>query len=151
MRESPRIQFWEGVTLPLWDGLTLINCGGHFEGGTVLHWPAARAARRIAYGRHHYRGARPALCQFHAKLSEPDSARSRCNSSHSRCDRAILVRSNLRRLVESERPLRRESRSRAIGGTLSALDQSLGSHSFSHRFAQRTVLCADLWPVSSAD
>ena len=40
MRESGRIQFWEGTTLSLWDGLTLINCGGHFEGGTVLHWPA---------------------------------------------------------------------------------------------------------------
>jgi hypothetical protein len=40
MRESPRTQFWEGTTLSLWDGLTLINCGGHFEGGTVLHWPA---------------------------------------------------------------------------------------------------------------
>ena len=39
MRESPRIRFWEGTTFPLWDGLTLINCGGHFEGGTVLHWP----------------------------------------------------------------------------------------------------------------
>ena len=41
MRKSPRIQFWEGATLPLWDDLTLINCGGHFEGGTVLHWPEA--------------------------------------------------------------------------------------------------------------
>ncbi len=41
MGESPRIQFWEGTILALWDGLTLINCGGHFEGGTVLHWPAA--------------------------------------------------------------------------------------------------------------
>jgi len=40
MRESPRTQFWEGTTQSLWDGLTLINCGGHFEGGTVLHWPA---------------------------------------------------------------------------------------------------------------
>jgi hypothetical protein len=40
MRKSPRIRFWEGTTLPLWDDLTLINCGGHFEGGTVLHWPA---------------------------------------------------------------------------------------------------------------
>jgi hypothetical protein len=39
MRKNPRIQFWEGPTLSLWDGLTLINCGGHFEGGTVLHWP----------------------------------------------------------------------------------------------------------------
>jgi glyoxylase-like metal-dependent hydrolase (beta-lactamase superfamily II) len=36
-----RIQFWEGATLSLWDGMTLINCGGHFDGGTVLHWPAA--------------------------------------------------------------------------------------------------------------
>jgi hypothetical protein len=40
MRPSQRIQFWEGTTLSLWDDLTLINCGGHFEGGTVLHWPA---------------------------------------------------------------------------------------------------------------
>jgi hypothetical protein len=39
MRKSPRIQFWEGTTFPLWDGLTLVNFGGHFEGGTVLHWP----------------------------------------------------------------------------------------------------------------
>ena len=41
MRESGRIQFWEGNTLSLWDGLTLIHCGRHFEGGTILHWPAA--------------------------------------------------------------------------------------------------------------
>jgi hypothetical protein len=40
MRRSPRIQFWQGPALPLWDDLTLINCGGHFEGGTALHWPA---------------------------------------------------------------------------------------------------------------
>lgn len=39
MRKSSRVQFWEGAALSLWDGLTLINCGGHFEGGTVLHWP----------------------------------------------------------------------------------------------------------------
>jgi hypothetical protein len=40
MRKSRRIKFWEGTNLSLWDGLTLINCGGHFEGGTVLHWLA---------------------------------------------------------------------------------------------------------------
>src|SRR6266446_9263614 len=40
-----RIQFWEGTTFSLWDDLTLINCGGHFEGGTVLHWPAASRGR----------------------------------------------------------------------------------------------------------
>ena len=40
MRDDPRIHSWEGTTFPLWDDLTLINCGGHFDGGTVLHWPA---------------------------------------------------------------------------------------------------------------
>ena len=45
MRKNRRIQFWEGITLPLWDNLTLINCGGHFEGGTVLHWPAVSRGR----------------------------------------------------------------------------------------------------------
>lgn len=45
MRESPRIQFWEGATLSLWDGMTLINCGGHFDGGTVLHWPAGASGK----------------------------------------------------------------------------------------------------------
>src|SRR5215471_19308528 len=39
MRESSRIEFWEESTRSLWDELTLIKCGGHFEGGTVLHWP----------------------------------------------------------------------------------------------------------------
>jgi hypothetical protein len=41
MRKSSRIQFWEGITLPVWDDMTLINCGGHFDGGTVLNWPEA--------------------------------------------------------------------------------------------------------------
>jgi hypothetical protein len=45
MRKSGRIEFWEGKTLSLWDDLTLINCGGHFEGGTVLHWPAGANGR----------------------------------------------------------------------------------------------------------
>ena len=45
MRKSARIEFWEGTTLSLWDGLTLINCGGHFDGGTVLHWPAESRGR----------------------------------------------------------------------------------------------------------
>jgi hypothetical protein len=45
MRKSSRIQFWEGTTLPLWDNVTLINCGGHFEGGTVLHWSAGSSGK----------------------------------------------------------------------------------------------------------
>src|SRR5262245_8824155 len=45
MRKNRRIRFWEEATLSLWDDLTLINCGGHFEGGTGLHWPAGANGR----------------------------------------------------------------------------------------------------------
>jgi glyoxylase-like metal-dependent hydrolase (beta-lactamase superfamily II) len=38
MRPGPAIVFWEGETQELGKGLTLIRCGGHFDGGTVLHW-----------------------------------------------------------------------------------------------------------------
>jgi glyoxylase-like metal-dependent hydrolase (beta-lactamase superfamily II) len=38
-RPDPAFAFWEGETCELWDGLTLIRCGGHFPGSTVLHWP----------------------------------------------------------------------------------------------------------------
>jgi hypothetical protein len=45
MCRGRNIQFWEGITHGLWDGMTLINCGGHFDGGTVLHWPAGAEGR----------------------------------------------------------------------------------------------------------
>jgi glyoxylase-like metal-dependent hydrolase (beta-lactamase superfamily II) len=47
MRPDPAMVFWEGPTYPIASGLTLIHCGGHFPGSTVLHW-AAGADRRGA-------------------------------------------------------------------------------------------------------
>jgi hypothetical protein len=38
MRPDPAFEFWDGETCELMDGITLIRCGGHFEGSTVLHW-----------------------------------------------------------------------------------------------------------------
>src|SRR5262249_10547481 len=45
MRPDPVIALWEGDTLPLGSGVTLIRCGGHFAGGTVLHWAAGGEGR----------------------------------------------------------------------------------------------------------
>jgi hypothetical protein len=45
MRPDPAIVLWEGDTYPLDNGLTLIRGGGHFPGGTMLHWPAGAAGR----------------------------------------------------------------------------------------------------------
>src|SRR5262244_2900677 len=45
MRPDPVIKLWEGDTLQLAPGITLIRCGGHFAGGTVLHWAAGGEGR----------------------------------------------------------------------------------------------------------
>jgi hypothetical protein len=45
MRPHPAVRFWDGETLELDGGLTLIRCGGHFPGATVLHDPAAADGR----------------------------------------------------------------------------------------------------------
>ncbi len=38
-RPDDSIVYWKGETLSLKDDLTVIRCGGHFSGGSVLHWP----------------------------------------------------------------------------------------------------------------
>jgi glyoxylase-like metal-dependent hydrolase (beta-lactamase superfamily II) len=43
MRPDPAIRFWSGETYDLGGGLTLIRCGGHFDGGQVLHRAEGRA------------------------------------------------------------------------------------------------------------
>lgn len=45
MRPDPAYVFWEGDTQSLPGGLTLIRCGGHFPGSTVLHWPQGADGR----------------------------------------------------------------------------------------------------------
>jgi len=40
MRADDAIEFWSEEIKALWDGMTLIRTGGHFEGGSVLHLPA---------------------------------------------------------------------------------------------------------------
>jgi hypothetical protein len=38
VRHDRSIVFWDGDTREVAPGITLIRCGGHFAGGTVLHW-----------------------------------------------------------------------------------------------------------------
>jgi hypothetical protein len=45
MRDNERLHFWEGDTLRLTAGMTLIRAGGHFDGGTVLHWADGAGGR----------------------------------------------------------------------------------------------------------
>lgn len=47
MRPDESVQFWEGETLALGTGITVIRCGGHFEGGQVLHWAAGAEGKGV--------------------------------------------------------------------------------------------------------
>jgi glyoxylase-like metal-dependent hydrolase (beta-lactamase superfamily II) len=39
MRPDPAVRLWSGASQPL-PGVTLVQCGGHFPGSSVLHWSA---------------------------------------------------------------------------------------------------------------
>jgi glyoxylase-like metal-dependent hydrolase (beta-lactamase superfamily II) len=45
MRPDPSIEHWSGETREIAPGLTLVRCGGHFPGATVLHWAAGAEGR----------------------------------------------------------------------------------------------------------
>jgi len=47
-RPDSVIQHWDGESKQLWDGVTLVRCGGHFPGGTVLHYAGAAGGKGIA-------------------------------------------------------------------------------------------------------
>jgi glyoxylase-like metal-dependent hydrolase (beta-lactamase superfamily II) len=42
VRPDGSISFWSGETNPLGGGLTLVRCGGHFDGAQVLYWGERR-------------------------------------------------------------------------------------------------------------
>lgn len=46
-RPDPAIQFWEGDTKSLVEGVTLIHTGGHFAGSSVLHWAGGAEGRGV--------------------------------------------------------------------------------------------------------
>lgn len=47
MRPDPCLALWRGDTLKVMPDVTLIRCGGHFPGGTALHWAQGAGGRGI--------------------------------------------------------------------------------------------------------
>jgi hypothetical protein len=45
MRPDATIRHWDGETLEIGEGVTLLRLGGHFAGGTVLHWAGGADGR----------------------------------------------------------------------------------------------------------
>ena len=47
MRPDEVIHYWQGETFDLGDGLTIIRCGGHFEGSSVLYWAGGAEGKGV--------------------------------------------------------------------------------------------------------
>jgi hypothetical protein len=45
VRSDRAIFFWDGAAKELAPGVRLVHCGGHFPGGTLLHWEAGAEGR----------------------------------------------------------------------------------------------------------
>jgi glyoxylase-like metal-dependent hydrolase (beta-lactamase superfamily II) len=45
MRPDPCIRLWDGDSTEISPGMTLFRSGGHFEGGTVMHWAQGAGGR----------------------------------------------------------------------------------------------------------
>jgi glyoxylase-like metal-dependent hydrolase (beta-lactamase superfamily II) len=45
MRPDQRVRFWAGETQEVLPGLTVVRCGGHFPGSSVLHWAGGAGGR----------------------------------------------------------------------------------------------------------
>ncbi|MBI3435226.1 MAG: MBL fold metallo-hydrolase [Proteobacteria bacterium] len=46
-RQDAALRYWDGETLQLAPDVTLVRCGGHFPGGSVLHWAGGAEGRGV--------------------------------------------------------------------------------------------------------
>jgi hypothetical protein len=58
MRPDKAIRFWEGQQFKLFDNITLVNTGGHFDGFQVAHWPGGASGHGVLFS-----GDQPQVCQ----------------------------------------------------------------------------------------
>ncbi len=49
MHTGPNINFWDGDTLEILPGLTVIRCAGHFPGAAVLHWADGAGGKGVLF------------------------------------------------------------------------------------------------------
>jgi glyoxylase-like metal-dependent hydrolase (beta-lactamase superfamily II) len=45
MRPDDAVEFWDGEAREVLPGLTIVRCGGHFPGSSVLHWASGAGGR----------------------------------------------------------------------------------------------------------
>ena len=119
MRPDPAIRHWDGETLEIAHGVTLLRLGGHFPGGTVLHWADGADGRGALLSGDIVQVAadlEPGLVSL--ELSEHDATRSRDGTPDRRHLGAVALRPDLRGLPRTAGDGRRRARCGTIGRAL---------------------------------
>jgi len=49
IRNDAAVRYWSGEQMTLDDGMMLVRGGGHFAGGSMLHWPAGAEGRGVLF------------------------------------------------------------------------------------------------------
>jgi glyoxylase-like metal-dependent hydrolase (beta-lactamase superfamily II) len=50
MYKNPFVHYWRGHEMPLWEGMKIINIGGHFPGSCIFHIPSMSANGTVLCG-----------------------------------------------------------------------------------------------------
>jgi hypothetical protein len=96
MRPDSAVQFWEGNSMPIGSGVTLVRLGGHFDGGTVLHWADWSGGRGVLLSGDILQVVPSGHVSF--MWSYPKPALRSSSSAHRGNPRAIRIRCRLRRV-----------------------------------------------------
>jgi hypothetical protein len=122
-RADPAVHFWDGDTKPIGPDLTLVRLGGHFDGGTVLHWADWSEGRGVLLSGDILQVDERAR-QLYVVLPEPDPALRCQGSAHGRDPGAIRIRRSLRRVFWPGADRRkRQASGRGVGRALHRADQ----------------------------
>ena len=106
---ASRDRLMAGDSHRLSDDIVLVRAGGHFAGGTVLHWRAGAGGRgALLTGDIAMVAMDRRSLSFMYSLSEPDPAQRGRGPPHRARDRAAGVRPHLRRLVGPQHRSRRQ-------------------------------------------
>ena len=120
MRNGDMVKLWSGATMPLLPGLTLINAGGHYPGGTCLHWAAGAGGKgALLVRRHRAGGAGQQIGELHVELPEFHSAVGAARARRGRRAQAVRVRARARRVRQPHHLVRRQGRGGALGEAVS--------------------------------
>ena len=124
MRADPVVRFWDGDTKSIGPGVTLVRLGGHFDGGTVLHWADWSDGRGVLLSGDILQGGAERARQLHVVLPESDPALRCQGSAHGGDPGAIRIRRGLRLVFGPVADRRkRKADGRSVSRALHGADQ----------------------------